>query len=69
MIKDDYEAVEANIEKACRKAGRSRSEVTLIAVSKTKPVEMLKVIEANWAWVNTTNTLAIDCVSMCGNWA
>lgn len=44
MIKDDYEAVEANIEKACRKAGRSRSEVTLIAVSKTKPVEMLREV-------------------------
>ena len=30
--------------KACEKAGRNRSEVTLIAVSKTKPVEMLQEV-------------------------
>lgn len=33
-----------NIEQACKNAGRSRDEVTLIAVSKTKPVEMLQEI-------------------------
>lgn len=42
MIKENLEAVEANIAKACEKAGRDRSEVTLIAVSKTKPADMLK---------------------------
>ena len=36
--------VEDNVDAACRKAGRSRDEVTLIAVSKTKPVEMLSTI-------------------------
>ena len=34
--------VEENIQKACKRAGRSRDEVTLIAVSKTKPVEVLQ---------------------------
>ena len=38
MIKDNVAEVEANIQKACERAGRSRDEVTLIAVSKTKPV-------------------------------
>lgn len=33
--------VHANIEAACRRAGRNSSEITLIAVSKTKPYEML----------------------------
>ena len=35
-------ADKVNIEEACDTAGRSPQEVTLIAVSKTKPVEMLK---------------------------
>jgi hypothetical protein len=34
--------VEGVIDAECKKAGRDRSEVTLIAVSKTKPVEMLE---------------------------
>ena len=37
MLKENLEQVEQNIERACKKAGRARSEVTLIAVSKTKP--------------------------------
>ena len=41
MVRDNLETVEANIRKACANAGRSRDEVTLIAVSKTKPVSML----------------------------
>ena len=32
------------VEEACKRAGRERSEVTLIAVSKTKPVEMLQEV-------------------------
>ena len=39
MIKENIEQVESNIAKACARAGRNRSEVTLIAVSKTKPIE------------------------------
>ncbi|MCR5626724.1 MAG: YggS family pyridoxal phosphate-dependent enzyme [Lachnospiraceae bacterium] len=42
MISEKLKEVEENIAKACEKAGRNREEVTLIAVSKTKPVEMLK---------------------------
>ncbi len=39
MIRENLELVEKNISEACSRAGRDRSEVTLIAVSKTKPVE------------------------------
>ena len=36
--------VERRVTEACKRAGRCRDEVTLIAVSKTKPVEDLQVI-------------------------
>lgn len=42
MLKERLMQVEENIQKACERAGRSRDEVTLIAVSKTKPVEVLQ---------------------------
>jgi len=41
IVSDNLKIVEENIQKACDRAGRDRSEVTLIAVSKTKPVDML----------------------------
>ncbi|MBO5033843.1 MAG: YggS family pyridoxal phosphate-dependent enzyme [Lachnospiraceae bacterium] len=41
-IKENIKAVEAVIAAECEKAGRAVDEVTLIAVSKTKPVEMLQ---------------------------
>ena len=44
MLKENLINVENNIMKACEKAGRNRSEVALIAVSKTKPVEMLQEV-------------------------
>lgn len=44
MLKENLEQVEANILHACQKSNRAREEVTLIAVSKTKPVEMLQTI-------------------------
>lgn len=44
MLKENLKQVEENIMAACRKAGRNREEVTLIAVSKTKPIEMLEEI-------------------------
>lgn len=44
MLKENLEQVQNNIRTACSKAGRSLDEVTLIAVSKTKPVEMLQEI-------------------------
>ena len=42
MIKESLEEVRENIRQACRRAGRDPKEVTLIAVSKTKPVPMLR---------------------------
>ena len=42
MIRENLELVESNICSACKKAGRDRSEVTLIAVSKTKPVSDIR---------------------------
>ena len=42
MIKENLEFVERNIREACEKAGRSRQDVTLIAVSKTKPVSDIR---------------------------
>lgn len=41
-IEENIKAVEEIITAECERAGRDRSEVTLIAVSKTKPVEMLQ---------------------------
>lgn len=42
MIRDNLKNVEENIISACDKSGRRRNDVKLIAVSKTKPVEMLR---------------------------
>ena len=41
MLKENLKEVEKNILQACEKAGRNREDITLIAVSKTKPVSML----------------------------
>ena len=45
MLKENLKQVEENVLNACMRAGRKREEVTLIAVSKTKPVEMLQEIK------------------------
>ncbi len=42
MVAKNYYEVEKRVCAACERAGRDRSEVTLIAVSKTKPVPMLE---------------------------
>lgn len=42
MIRQNLYEVRTNIENVCKKAKRGTDEVTLIAVSKTKPVEMLQ---------------------------
>ena len=42
MIQENLNTVETKIREACIGSGRKREEVKLIAVSKTKPVEMLK---------------------------
>jgi len=46
-IRENAAEVEARIARACERAGRSRSEVTLVAVSKTFPAEFIdEAIEA-----------------------
>ena len=42
MLAENLQQVNANIEKACAVVSRNPGEVTLIAVSKTKPVSMLQ---------------------------
>ena len=42
MLKENYRNVQENIQKACEKVNRSVDEVTLISVSKTKPLSMLQ---------------------------
>ena len=42
MLKENLESVEEKIQEACKKSGRNREDITLIAVSKTKPVETLQ---------------------------
>ena len=41
-VSENLKKVEERIAAACARAGRDRSEVTLIAVSKTKPIEMIR---------------------------
>ena len=42
MLKEQLNEVEQNIQQACDKVSRSREDVTLIAVSKTKPISVLR---------------------------
>ena len=43
-VVQNLQDVEARVAAACRRAGRAREDVTLIAVSKTKPVDMLEEV-------------------------
>ena len=42
MITENYRYVRGRIDEACRRAGRNPQDVTLIAVSKTRPVSMIE---------------------------
>ena len=42
MVRENLEAVQGIIEDACERAGRPGDGVTLIAVSKTKPLELVR---------------------------
>ncbi|MEG0987136.1 MAG: YggS family pyridoxal phosphate-dependent enzyme [Clostridium sp.] len=42
MIRENIELTRAHIKKACERSGRPVTDVTLIAVTKTKPIEMLQ---------------------------
>lgn len=44
LLEENLLHVQENIKKACERAGRETSEVTLIAVSKTKPVSDLQTV-------------------------
>ncbi len=46
MLSDNLHEVQENIRKACERSGRNPEEVTLIAVSKTKPVSDIEQIYA-----------------------
>lgn len=46
MLKDNIAVVRKNIELACERAGRNPKEVTLIAVSKTKPLSDIEEVIA-----------------------
>ena len=46
-VTENLHAVETRVQAACRRAGRAREEVTLIAVSKTKPIDMLEEVYAD----------------------
>ena len=45
-LRENLRVVRERIETACRTSGRDPSEVTLIAVSKTKPIEMMEEFAA-----------------------
>lgn len=47
MLQENYESVDKKITDACRRAGRNRDEVTLIAVSKTKPLSDIEELLQN----------------------
>lgn len=42
-LRENLRGIERRIEAACKKAGRDRSEITLIAVTKTVPVETIQI--------------------------
>ena len=44
MVKENLASVEERVFNACKRAGRKREDVLLIAVSKTKPVEMIREV-------------------------
>lgn len=44
MLVENLRNTEKRIQEACERSGRKREEVTLVAVSKTKPVEMLQEV-------------------------
>ena len=44
MLLDNLKDVEERIQAACDRSGRKREDVLLVAVSKTKPVEMIEEV-------------------------
>ena len=49
MLTDNLTAVRRSIEDTCKNCGRSADDITLVAVSKTKPVsDIMELYEAGW---------------------
>lgn len=61
FIKDNLKQVEENIVAACERSGRKREDVTLIAVSKTKPIEMIEACMENGIQVFGENKVQELC--------
>lgn len=47
MLQENYESIDKKITEACKRAGRNRDAVTLIAVSKTKPLSDIEELLQN----------------------
>ena len=65
MIKEKIVLVKQNMESACKKAGRNPKEAALIAVSKTKPVDMLREAyegktKCRKSWISMSSSLPIS---------
>ena len=43
-LKENYENIKKRIQAACDRSGRDTKDVTLISVSKTKPLDMLREV-------------------------
>lgn len=61
MVAENYRMVDKKVQEACARAGRDRNEVTLIAVSKTKPVAMIQEAMAAGANVFGENKVQELC--------
>ena len=61
MVAENYRMVDKKVQEACARAGRDRNEVTLIAVSKTKPAAMIQEAMAAGANVFGENKVQELC--------
>lgn len=61
MVAENYREVEKRVQEACLRSRRKREEVTLIAVSKTKPVSMIREAMAAGADVFGENKVQELC--------
>ena len=61
MVAENYRMVDKKVQEACARAGRDRNEVTLIAVSKTKPIAMIQEAMAAGANVFGENKVQELC--------
>ena len=59
MIVENIKQVEENIKQACEKVGRNPEEVTLIAVSKTKPYTAIEEALPSAIWGNRTGVVTL----------